>query len=344
MQFASNAVASKAKSMYSRHLTDVQYDELLKRRSVNDVLTYLKSETAYSDALEDVKTTNIHRGELEQLLNEEAYERAAKLIHYAPKKDLEFYSLGVRTLEIRLILTKVGLLNSESHENYDMDLPSYLAKSASFNIYGLLSIDSYEALCEYLRHTRYYDVLIDHMPDEDGKVDINLLEYDLKRMNYHYSEDVIKKCFKGQKQKDLLTILYTRIELENITKIYRLKRYFNVPKEIIEASLITEFSRIPKKMMDELIEAKDAKEFLKLLAESPYKIYADEKDFVYIEYYASKIVYHLAKRYMRFSTDPACVYYTYTIVHEIEIDNLKHIIEGLRYGEDAERIKAMLIY
>ena len=131
---------------------------------------------------------------------------------------------------------------------------------------------------------------------------------------------------------------------EALTRESRKDTEYALPKEIIEASLITEFSRIPKKMMDELIEAKDAKEFLKLLAESPYKIYADEKDFVYIEYYASKIVYHLAKRYMRFSTDPACVYYTYTIVHEIEIDNLKHIIEGLRYGEDAERIKAMLIY
>ena len=95
---------------------------------------------------------------------------------------------------------------------------------------------------------------------------------------------------------------------------------------------------------DMLIKAKDAEDMLKKLSSSSYKFYVDEKDFVYIEYYAEKIKYHLAKRYMRFSTDPSLVYMTYAIVHRIEINNLIHIIEGIRYGESAERIKAMLIY
>ena len=40
--------------------------------------------------------------------------------------------------------------------------------------------------------------------------------------------------FKGKKQKDLLTMIYTVIELQNITKIYRLKKYFNAPSEDIK--------------------------------------------------------------------------------------------------------------
>ena len=47
---------------------------------------------------------------------------------------------------------------------------------------------------------------------------------------------------------------------------------------------------------------------------------------------------------MRFSTDSALVYMTYKIVYQVEIDNLKHIIEGLRYGEAPSQIEAMLIY
>ena len=94
-----------------------------------------------------------------------------------------------------------------------------------------------------------------------------------------------------------------------------------------------EYSRIPKSMMNELIEAKDASDFLKKLSQSPYKLYIDDHDFIYIEYYTEKIRYHLAKRFMRFSTDSALVFMTYKIVYQVEIDNLKHIIEGLRYGE-----------
>ena len=93
--------------------------------------------------------------------------------------------------------------------------------------------------------------------------------------------------------------------------------------------------------MFELIETKDASEFLKKLAESPYKLYIDDHEFVYIEYYTEKIRYNLARRFMRFSTDSALVYMTYKIVFQIEIDNLKHIIEGLRYGEAPSQIETM---
>ncbi len=57
-----------------------------------------------------------------------------------------------------------------------------------------------------------------------------------------------------------------------------------------------------------------------------------------------KIKYNLAKRFLRFSTDSALVYMTYKIVYQVEIDNLKHIIEGLRYGETPSQIESMLIY
>ena len=65
MSFSSNAVLAKARSMYGKHLTPESYDELLKKRTVNDVVSYLKSETAYGPILEGLKETSIHRGQLE---------------------------------------------------------------------------------------------------------------------------------------------------------------------------------------------------------------------------------------------------------------------------------------
>ena len=150
--------------------------------------------------------------------------------------------------------------------------------------------------------------------------------------------------YKGKKQKDLLNVLYTMIELQNITKIYRLKKFFNATPAHIEETLFMEYSRMPKSVMADLIAAPDADSLLKKLSESQYKFYVDEKEYVYIEYYAEKIKYNLAKRYMRFSTDAALVYMTYEIILNIEIDNLKHIIEGIRYGEPASSIEKMLIY
>ena len=80
-----------------------------------------------------------------------------------------------------------------------------------------------------------------------------------------------------------------------------------------------------------------------LYTSSKYKLYIGDKDYTYIEYYVEEIKYNIAKRYMRFSSNAPLVYLTYSILQKVEIDNLKHIIEGIRYKRDASSIEEMLI-
>ena len=93
-----------------------------------------------------------------------------------------------------------------------------------------------------------------------------------------------------------------------------------------------------------MIEAADADELMKLLANSRFKVYLGDHDYPYIEYYVEEVKYNVAKRNMRFSSSGPLVYLTYSILQRIEIDNLKHIIEGIRYGRDASSIEDTLIY
>ena len=156
--------------------------------------------------------------------------------------------------------------------------------------------------------------------------------------------ETIKKHFKGSVQKDLLNILYTSIELKNISKIYRYKQYFHESEDSIRSSLFLQYSRLPKDMMNRLISASGPKEVLSLLSTSKYYFYMDDKEFAYIEYYADSIQYNIAKRYMRFSNSAPLVYMTYSILQRIEIDNLKHIVEGIRYNQPVSKIENTLIY
>ncbi len=342
--FSSNAILAKARAMYSRRLTEANYEELLKRRSVNDLVAYLKSDTTYSQALSELKEVNVHRGQLEALLNKETFVRLDRLMRFASKKELAFYRLGVTELEIQLILNKARLIVSDMYTGYEIEIPDYLNKYASFDLYGLLAVNDYASLLNLLKFTKYYNALLKYKPKEDEMLDSNLLELEFKHIYYTEYVETINKLFKGKKRDDLLTMINTSIELQNITKIYRLKKYFHATPEQIRDTLFMEHSRIPRSVMQDLINAKDASEFLKKLADSPYKLYVDDNEFVYIEYYTEKIRYHLAKRFMRFSTDSALVYMTYKIVYQVEVDNLKHIIEGLRYGEAPSQIESMLIY
>lgn len=342
--FSSNAILAKARAMYSHRLTELNYEELLKRRSINDLVAYLKSETVYSGILSELKDGVVHRGQLEALLNKEIFLRLNRLIRFASKKEMEFYRLSVTELEYQLILTKARLINSDMYSGYEIEIPDYLNKYASYNLYGLLTVNDYDGLLILLRGTKYYDALLKYKPVDDKPLDSNMLELEFKHIYYQEYIDTVNKLFKGKKRDDLLTMINTSIELQNITKIYRLKKYFKATPNQIRETLFLEHSRIPKNIMNEMIEAKDASEFLKKLANSPYKLYIDDNEFVYIEYHTEKIKYNLAKRFMRFSTDSALVYMTYEIVFQIEIDNLKHIIEGLRYGETPSQIESMLIY
>ncbi|MCD7808049.1 MAG: V-type ATPase subunit [Erysipelotrichaceae bacterium] len=342
--FSSNAILAKARAMYSQRLTEQDYEELLKRRNINDLVNYLKSDSAYSDVLSQLKDTNIHREQLEALLDKEIFNRLIRLLRYANKKDLPFYTLQINEIEIQLILAKARLIESEYYSGYELDIPGYINQYASFNLYGLLTVNDYDGLLQLLKSTSYYSILKKFKSEDNQKIDFNMMEVELKRLYYQKYFALVNDLFKGKKRNDLINIMNTSIELENITKIYRLKKYFNAPSEQIRQALFMEYSRIPKSTMNELIEAKDASDFLAKLAASPYKLYVDDDEFVYIEYFTGKIQYNLAKRYMRFSTDSALVFMTYRLVFQEEIDNLKHIIEGLRYGEPANQIASMLIY
>ena len=86
-----------------------------------------------------------------------------------------------------------------------------------------------------------------------------------------------------------------------------------------------------------------AENFLYMMKHENYSE-LDDKEFAYIEYYADSIQYNIAKRYMRFSNSAPLVYMTYSILQRIEIDNLKHIVEGIRYNQPVSKIENTLIY
>ena len=60
-----SAIAAKLKAMYSKFLTRDDYEQLLERKSVNDICSYLKSTPGYGEVLEQVNERDIHRGHRE---------------------------------------------------------------------------------------------------------------------------------------------------------------------------------------------------------------------------------------------------------------------------------------
>lgn len=338
LTLASNAILAKARAMYASHLTTASYEELLKKDTLEDVFNYLKQNKNYEKLFSNYK--DVTKQQFESLLNEGMLQNLSKLNRYASKKELPFYKLALQKEEISLLVTKIRSLYYQYEQEDEYLTVRYLHQYSSFNLYNLIKVENKKQLLDVMKHTRYYKTLLKHI---DETIDFNMLEKDLGKDYYDALIECIKNTFKGKQQKEMLTMIYSEIELENIIKIYRIKKYFINSNIDIESLLYNEYSRIPSSLIKKMIEAKDIHEFLSLLESSPYHLFVDEKEYVYIEYYASKIKYNLAKRYMRYSTCNSLVYMTYKIILQIEIENLKHIVEGLEYRRKDE-VSSILIY
>lgn len=341
---SSNAISAKAKAMYAKRLTSDDYLSLLKKTSVNEIASYLKNETEYGYLLAGVKENDIHRGELETLLRRDLYYKEVKLSAYASPKEKSFYRTILKRLEIEHILERIKIVNSTLYEEMMNGEKEIQYKQFCFDQEKLWKASTYDEILMVIERTPYHAIVKKYKPAPNKNVDFANLEKDLRNYYYETMINNIQTHLKGKDKTDAMTIYMTSIELEIVTKIYRLKKYYHSDATAIRQYVDFSHSRMSKQLIDELVAAPSAEEVLELIADSRYHFYMDDKEYIYIEYHAEEIKYHLAKRYMRFSTSAALVFMTYIILHEIEIRNVINIIEGIRYGMNEEQIKKTCIF
>ena len=182
MALSSNALCAKAKAMYGGRLTHDIYLDLVRKQNLGDVVSYLKAQTSYGECLKDVNVRNAHRQQIEDCLNKEYFKRCGRLMKYADKSHLDFYMSEIISIEINMIMKKLYCLKANVKGAFNLSVPDYLAHKTSFNIYGLVNIDTFEDLVKYLEKTRYYKVL----KDVDFHLSYNLNEISIQLKKIYY--------------------------------------------------------------------------------------------------------------------------------------------------------------
>ena len=119
-----SAIAAKLKAMYSKFLTRDDYEQLLERKSVNDICSYLKSTPGYGEVLEQVNERDIHRGQMEILLEQEMVDEYVRLYNFmdnSKRTVMEFWfmrrEIAFLKREIRYIYTHEERSNDEVNQS-----------------------------------------------------------------------------------------------------------------------------------------------------------------------------------------------------------------------------------
>lgn len=342
--FTGNAIMAKVKAMYGQRLKENDYLELVKKKSISEIVQYLKGHPTYRGVLENISEHLIRRSQLEHLIRESNFNIILRLINFSYLKDASFYKLYLVKMESEIILEKIRNIISPEDNTVVSTISDYFLKHASFDIKTFSDAKNMEELVDSLIKTPYYKVLKPHASIDNSNIRYVEIENDLDIFYYKTAFKRIEENYKGKLKDDLNNIYFTRIELANIIKIYRMKKFYRASPEDIKDNLIHEYSRITKSQMDELIDLDDPNSILRYLEKSSLSKYTDNAEYVYVEYFADRIRYNLSKRYMYYASAVPKIYTSFLFLREIEIENLTNIIEGVRYNLPSSEILPMLIY
>ncbi len=342
--FVGKAIIAKAKAIYGKSLKAEDYERLLKLKTVPEIAAYLKNHPHFADILRAIQTDSIHRGQLEQLIKKNAFRQTLRLIKFVQIKDSDFFRINFVKREIDILLEILRSMISESFDSQISDIPTYMKQHSSFDIFAASKAKSIADLANAVVGTPYQKILMAHEVVQNHDIDYVDIEHEFEILYYDIVFERIRKQYSGRERKDLETIYLTKIELENITKIYRLKKFYHADPDAIKKAMIHKYSRISEKKLDELIALPDPNSILQYLDKSEFQHFADQQDYVYVEYYAERIKYNLARRFMYFSNSVSKVFAAFMLLRGIETENLTNIIESIRYQLAEADIRKMLIY
>ena len=341
--YSSKAIASKARAMFGQSLTPDDYSELMKRTTVPEVAAYLRDNTHYAHTLEHVDLSSIHRGQLENLLRNERYERYQRLIHYDFSRQAGFYQYVYLWDEIEQIINLLRYIGAGSEGEYHV-YGQVSPKFCSYDMNALLHARSYDDVREVLRNTPYDSILAPYVLREEedkNKLDLSAIERDLTTYYYRQIFRHIDKQFGGSTGKKLRQLFLMRIDAENIASAYRLRRFFKSSPEAIKNCLLP--FETPNRKLIERIATGDPGGLVEILKSSRMGAEASADDLEFIENLTLRLRHKYTKKMLRYSTYPPVSLVAYITQLEVELTNIINIIEAIRYQLAPADIAKILI-
>lgn len=339
----SDAIIAKAKSIYGKRLTSEDYNNLLHRSGVSGVVAYLKTTDRYRSTFANVNETQIHRGQVEQLLSKELFELYRRLCKFMSANKSSFCNYMIKELEAKQIVTALTFIKARAAEDYILEMPAYLMNYLSFDLMKLSRARDYRGLLEVLADTPYYKVLRPYLSGSNADRNINECAVALYAWYIKWAFKAIEREYKGSEAKALKEIFLRQADLSNITMCYRRKSLFKEDSEEIKRALTDYHCLVAPAALDEILAMPDADQRLLALLKSKYfknRIECDPQD---LETAVRRYRYSFCKRQLTFSKNGTMALYSLMELCEAERSNLQIIIESARYDRTPEETEKLLV-
>lgn len=337
------AITAKTRVMYGRMLTSNDYEQLLSKNSVADIISYLKTETYYSNILKNVLPEHCHRGNVENILESSMMDEYVKIAKQINGKEAKLFKLICSKFEINYLLQLAMSFVKSTWQGNHLNVPEFIIKHSDIDFKKLLNVTSFDGLIDTLQGTDYYPFFKNISKNENGQYDITSVEISLHSFYFERLYKAIKKDIPKDSQKFFMDLIGSETDLKNIIRIMRIKKNFDYSKEQIYAFLIPVNHKIKKQDISNLVDSKNYEEFTSLLKNTKYDKLFYENDFEYPEEYFYEYNYRLCKKIMKTGAPSMNIPIAYLWLKEFEIRNIVNIIEACRYNLPSEETCKHLI-
>lgn len=323
-------------------MNDEDYERLLAEKNVKDICAYLKTTDGYGEVLSGMDEREVHRGQLELLLEREIVDEYVRLYNFMDNSKRAVMKFWFMRREVEFL--KREIRHIYTHEERSEDEINQGKFDAFFKTHTKINgevMHNASTLADCIiacKGTPYAQVL-----ERAESVGADLFSMSMMLDMYYYksiwhtaSQMLDKKQFTLFKR-----LIGTKIDMLNLMWIYRGKKYFKFGNEIIFTYLLPVRYRLSEDVTKQLVTTPSADAFVDAVgALSGYAdLFTDCDKGKFPESNYRRIYNKLSKTVFASYPDSMVAVYAYLNLREVEIDNITTVIEGIRYNLNSDFIR-----
>lgn len=343
-----SAVTAKVKAMKSRFLTEEQFKELAFLPDVPSAVEYLRNFSAYREIFEDYQGQDLHRGDIEKLLNLSLYRDFASLYRFSGISQRRFLDLYFMHFEIDIL--KKCLRNAMSSRKSELDLSifgNFFKRHSRLDLVGLSEAASLPEFVEGLKGSYFYEPM--KALAETGTASLFDCESAMDRLYFVRLWRNLKHELDASEQDAVRTCIGEKIDLLNLEWIGRAAKNYTLPPEVLRSFLIPVHCWITEAELLKMAAAGNEAELRELLAATRYRnrLFRAEETAgnasgSRLKPFYRRLLDSVYKSSGQKNPYSAAILNTYFYFKEEEIRKIITAIEGIRYQLGGNEILSCL--
>lgn len=341
MKYTENAVSEKVHALFAKTLTDSDYENMMSFHTEEELFNYLHNETAYSDVIGSLPSVKLSRSRFENVIRKISLDREASICRFQKLIGDKTYRYFIIKDEIETIIYCARHLDTPIITNL-FERPSVYKSEQCISGEELQKATSFEEFVNMLLPTRYGKLLEPLVNSENAYISLAALERILYNNLYSETETIIKKNYIGKSRAEIIDYIKFVSDMNIISSLYRLIE--NYPGDVIYKTgmFMSDVTAFTEKQLSEMKAAKTGQEVLDIVKSSVYKKYFTG-EITNIDLFVRKKLIGESIKNIHFSDNPVLVVFSYETIAKNEIQNIIHIIEGIKYNLSHDEISEIIV-